>query len=67
MLWDSSKKNVVFVDWEISGIERGPMDLVVFMALRMDLETRRAYEDELLELYYSRLIASGKVKDYTFE
>ena len=57
----------MLVDWEITGIERGPMDLVVFMCLRMDLETRRAYESELLDLYYSRLTASGKVKDYSFE
>lgn len=61
ILWDTKQNRIVLIDWELTGIERGPVDLAVFMGIMMDTEIRKAHEAELLLLYYERLISSPKV------
>lgn len=44
---------------ELFGIGSGPMDIAVWLLMRIDVKWLRKYEKEIVELYYETLIEFG--------
>lgn len=62
----AERLDLVVVDWQISGIAKGPFDAAYFMSQSLDVDFRSRIEKEALSYYYDRLCAQG-VTDYSFE
>lgn len=58
-VWDPKNKNVKMIDMELFGIGSGPMDIAVWLLMRIDVKWLRKYEKEIVELYYETLIEFG--------
>ena len=54
------------IDWQIGVRATGTYDVGYFMSQSMNVETRRAHEEELLRLYYG-LLTSGGVSGYSYD
>ncbi len=54
------------IDWQIVGRGRGVFDIGYFMGDNLEVDVRRAHEDELLRLYFDVLTKNG-VTGYSFE
>ena len=63
--FDTAGEIVVF-DWQTARYDPGSRDLAYFLAFALPVETRRAHEGSLLELYYHTLLEHG-VCDYGFD
>jgi len=59
-------ERVAVVDWQTSNFLGSGMDVAYFLGGVFDRETRRAHEQELLQLYHGELHKSG-VTDYGFD
>lgn len=68
-MWDPKTKSILMIDMEFTGIGIGPADLMTFLTIRAVPEFRKKHERAMVELYYERLIASGRVtpESYTME
>lgn len=56
----------IAIDWQTLQFGRPGIDTFYLIANTLDLEMRKAHENELLQVYYDTLLANG-VEDYSFD
>lgn len=61
-----AEKRVIAFDWPAICKRRAPGDLAYFICVGFTTESRRRYEDQLLDQYYSGLTNHG-ISDYSWE
>ena len=59
LLFSPDHSTVTIVDWQGCGVGPPAFDLAYFMSHSLSVETRREFEDDLLEYYRSALHAAG--------
>lgn len=67
MMFDTRAEGIAFtlLDWQLP-FRGNPMnDIVYFLVGNLDLDFRRAHQDDLLHVYHDELVRSG-VSDYSF-
>lgn len=57
---------VTVIDWQLSTRSSGVYDVAYLLSQSMDVELRRAHQDEILEAWHERLCRAG-VADYPIE
>jgi Phosphotransferase enzyme family len=57
---------VCLIDWQTATAAPPGLDIAVFLATCVDVETRRAQEKELLQLWVDRLVEGG-VRDFSLD
>lgn len=66
IMLDYINKKLYFVDWEVVGIGNGPQDLAQYMISHINPNTRRKFEQSLIQEYFFEL-QKHNIYMYTFE
>ena len=62
----NSEEPVVIFDWQAANVNRGVIDVSYFLGFSLPRDLRRRAEEDIVKLYYERLIAQG-VEGYAYD
>jgi hypothetical protein len=63
---DTAEQPLCVLDWQIMCVGIGPSDVAYLLGTSLAVDTRRAHEKELVELYHRTLVSHG-VSDYSLD
>lgn len=66
LMFGEAPDDVVVLDWQTASVGPPTRDLAYFIGTCLEVEQRRAAEDELVECYHREILARG-IKDYSLE